>query len=181
MDQETNQTESLAVNNRAQQSTADKWDISDEPLDDDAVELDVDGTFIASVVSEREWIPLSIRKRISSATNGCPPVTPPIETDACLEDHTASLTVGKSLSPQDAENLSLSEELSGHDLLALDADNSEPLPFEDICPIVVEFVAQQLNEFDWSKLKRRICMEQLKYDSRTFHWVQDVRHEKFAC
>jgi hypothetical protein len=56
LDQGVSQTESFGVDGQARRRTADRWDISDDPLDDDAVELHVDDSFVAQVFVERECV-----------------------------------------------------------------------------------------------------------------------------
>lgn len=178
----TNQVKTTAISNQAREHTANGWDFSEEPLDNNAVELTVDDRFITGLITEGEWIrPLNITKRSSRSVSGHLPDTSPTESSCSAEDDNASDTVHDSPSSASADNISLPEELSGHYFLALDAYNSDPLPFEDICPIVIEYAAQQLDEFDWSKLKRRRCLEQCGNDLRTLRWSQDVKSEKFAC
>lgn len=192
LEQTKSRTEHFAVEDQARRCTAGGWDISDDPLDDDAVELLVDDTFVAQVIAESELIrPQTGTERKLNFLGGYLPVTSSASTEARTspKDDIFSSTPPTLASPQDkdsisapdADNTSLSGEMSGHYFLALDAYNHDPVPFEDICPIVIEFAAQQLDEFDWSKLKRRKCMEQLKHDSRTHRWSQDVKHDKFAC
>jgi hypothetical protein len=191
LEQTTSQTEHFAVEGQARRCTADGWDISDDLLDDDAFELLVDDTFVAQVIAESELIRTQTgTERKSNFLGGYLPVTSSASTEARTSPKndisSTPLTLASSqdkdrVSAPDADNTSLSEEMSGHYFLALDAYNHDPVPFEDICPIVIEFAAQQLDEFDWSKLKRRKCMEQLKHDSRTHRWSQDVKHDRFAC
>lgn len=166
---DSHRAESLAADRQAQQRTADKWDISDDPSDDDAAELHVDNSLVTQIIIESyrmrpwpggEW-GLTLVSRILQVT-----CSYSAETGLTGKQHHimhfTRFTSSKdksNVSEPGADDICLVEKPSGHCSLSLDAYGHDPVPFEDVCPIVKEFAAQQLDEFDSNKLKRRISME----------------------
>lgn len=107
------QVESTAISNQAREHTVDGWDFSEEPLDDDAIELTVDDRFITGLITEGEWIrPLNITKQSSRFVSGHLPDTSPTESSCSAGDDNTSNTVHDSPSSASAHDISLSEELS---------------------------------------------------------------------
>lgn len=71
--------------------------------------------------------------------------------------------------------------LSGFNLYALDAYDSDPLPLHLVARLVIEQAISQLSRLDLDGLNGQGCLEQEYHWFRTYGWTMESDMHKFTC
>lgn len=144
-------------------------DFSDELLDDAAIELTSDDPNVYHIMLEEH------RQGYDAAIA----VVEGTENNAYTEYSTASYRY-PTTSPLTRQVLPLSI-LNSYVFYALDAYNSDPLPFHLMSPEVLDLAAHQLSYFNISNLNGQSCLQQHYRGLRTDRWYMECNSDRFAC
>lgn len=129
-----NQVGGIDAKKDAQTKNTDRWDLSDELFDNDAVELHSnDSVLIAELIEEREQVQYtSETKSMSGSVDGDTSSSPCTKENTRSECSTATHTLLNS--PPSTDLMAFCDGTNQYNFYALHAFSSDPVPSNRICP-----------------------------------------------